>query len=304
MTTFSPYQRITTLLDEMELDHNWWRGTTEESPPAREVEEEDQSYQPSVHAGFEKDSDTYFKFRSPFGCERLVLEDIDPPPKKKPTSLAAKNQGWRYLQYIPEWTDPSWQDPSLYRRVARSGRAQGQRQAQGQQEQDGEQEQDGNQQQQPKQVGNKSDDYAKDSRPIRNLPLLRILRPAQLATDAAHNPTPFARRFGIHPGRTDGRSRLSPTSDVRRQLPLPEGSNRPPTFVTATAVLDQLKQLARAQNRDAEDLLQELAEPANFARLGKNDQFMVQFLTSIYDDYDWQSLIFADMTTDEVRMNC
>ncbi|ROT41916.1 hypothetical protein SODALDRAFT_3173 [Sodiomyces alkalinus F11] len=291
----------------MELDYDWWRNNTEECPPASEQQTQDKdvlSHQPSAHAGFENDEGTYFKFRKEFACDRLDLDNIDPPIKKK-----KKFPEWRYIQYIPEWTDPAWQDPSLYESALinqkKHGEAGEKKSAKdGDKDEDKDKDKDeGKEKGKEKEKGEKKGDEGGkkgEGRPIRHIDILRAIRPAQLAKDAARNPTPFARRFGIHPERTDGRSQLSPTSDVRRQLPLPEGSNRPPMFVKATAALEQLKALAREHGRDPEELLQELTEPATFARLGKNDQFMVQFLQGIYDDYDWQSIIFGTLTTDEM----
>ena len=72
-------------------------------------------------------------------------------------------------------------------------------------------------------------------------PMTKI-RPAMLASDALKNPTPYAKRFGIHPDETGGRSHLSPTTSNTRN-PLED-------YVTQISLLsDQEKSQALAETR-------------------------------------------------------
>lgn len=134
--------------------------------------------------------------------------------------------------------------------------------------------------------------------PSRTLPLEKSLRPAQLAKDAMYNPTPYAKRFGVFPGRTDGRSRLSPTADGKRQLFVkPNGQTETVTAEDATGLF---LELAKSRNMHPENLLDHLIEPPNYQQLNETDRFVVDFMEDLRQDQNWQSIFFMDMTTDEV----
>lgn len=235
---------------------HWWRNAAEEDAQTSSPDDRSKSFAPSSHAGFLDEPQTYFKFRKNFGRPKCTINSpyFEPPPK------APTEYKWLRTQYMPEWTDPEWQDPALSRAEVVAGKW----------------------------------------RPARNLDLGRTLRPAQLPKDAALNPTPYAKRFGMYPGRTDGRSRLSPAREVPKKLPGAQNEDQAAPQGNAADILEEFKQLAKSSNRDPHEFLEELKQPENFGSLNDNDQFMVQTVSDIYDDLDWQAILFNGLTTDEV----
>ncbi|KAH9889645.1 hypothetical protein F4778DRAFT_753602 [Xylariomycetidae sp. FL2044] len=165
------------------------------------------------------------------------------------------------------------------------------------------------------------------------------LRPQLRTTDAIKNPTVYAKRFGIPPGQTGGRSRTSPTLSNTRD-PFVDYANQ------IAMLSDEEKAAAIAKSRELwatsggasnanarriidPDILAPLlsgsgamsnAEFANALQdaiatnglsldmfvetMNAQNPLVVQahgnFLQQVADDQDWQRLLFHDLTTDEL----
>ncbi|KAI0131863.1 hypothetical protein BJ170DRAFT_730044 [Xylariales sp. AK1849] len=164
---------------------------------------------------------------------------------------------------------------------------------------------------------------------------LQMLRPALLAQDAIRNPTAYAKRWGIHPDRLDGRSRLSPSNSttrnvmgvlqaqlddvspgIRKQLvseSIKRGLNGPSVLMHEQGPIDpevfeewkvknnipgikEVLDTATINGTAYEQYVQSL--PGN---VREAYQSLIQ---EILDDEDWQRLLFRDLTTDEmIRQN-
>ncbi|KAI9163812.1 hypothetical protein HJFPF1_05439 [Paramyrothecium foliicola] len=117
--------------------------------------------------------------------------------------------------------------------------------------------------------------YADNGAPITKDPLNRV-RPAMREEDEARKPTEYARRFGIFPDRSDGRSRASPTRSGFRDIHAPGGGS-----YSGQDVVNYFQQGTYGQN------------PAL-------DQAMTREYEDLTMDEYWQGILFGDMTTDEV----
>lgn len=94
----------------------------------------------------------------------------------------------------------------------------------------------------------------------------KSLRPALLPIDAAQDPTDYAMRWGIYPGRADGRSRLEPTTHDSR---IDDGSQR-----EETALLDQEWQRFIFKGLTTDEVIQEDAH--TMSNVPKNNLDMTQ----------------------------
>ncbi|KAI0410448.1 hypothetical protein F5X98DRAFT_381780 [Xylaria grammica] len=161
------------------------------------------------------------------------------------------------------------------------------------------------------------------------------LRPALRLEDTIRNPTDYALRFGIAPGRLDGRSRMSPTwsktrnpmDDFENQVSQLSDSEREIAINRSRQIL-QARNERRAPGQDIlpevmEAMLEESGVPTNAqlkeevekaAKTGKSLDQMVEelkqtnprsvrahqvFLQNALDDQEYQRAIFSGITIDE-----
>ena len=171
---------------------------------------------------------------------------------------------------------------------------------------------------------------------------LRRLRPAMLASDVLRNPTPYAKRFGIHPDEIGGRSCLSPSiSDTRNPL---EDYSTQVALLNDTERTHAIKKTHRRgifnptePNYIDPNLLDEMYEQDGihtgarlkahlastleddwnkgdwsgmdgiFERLQDLDPAVVNANRNFFDrvrrEQDWQRVIFGGLTTDELVQN-
>ncbi|KAM5354217.1 hypothetical protein ACJ41O_000867 [Fusarium nematophilum] len=120
------------------------------------------------------------------------------------------------------------------------------------------------------------------------------LRPAQLAKDQFKQPTKYAHRFSIFPGRGDGRSRTSPTRSESRQI-WPGGE-----VETGKELFDRFEQLAWQAGRPVEDYMAE--ERLDMKKLDEASQKYMQMYEDLILDENWQHILFGSMTMDEVSL--
>ncbi|KAF9881427.1 hypothetical protein CkaCkLH20_00573 [Colletotrichum karsti] len=139
-----------------------------------------------------------------------------------------------------------------------------------------------------------------NERLVRPHNFLRYMRPAQLPMDQAKRPTGMALRCGIFPGRQDGRSRMTPTRKSFRKF-FVEGIERPD--VHGEYITQQAEIMARDKNvSGADDLLIEYSKlDANRrSQLSQHEQYVLERMTEMQQDEDWQSMFFHGMTTNEL----
>lgn len=163
--------------------------------------------------------------------------------------------------------------------------------------------------------------------------VLAMLRPALRAADAVRNPTAYAKRWGIYPDRSDGRSRLSPSASTTRgimhlmqaqvdqldkatkqellaqttqacsagQVPYPgPGAIAPEVFEAykrkkGIPTFDEIRNSAFQKNIAFEKYVEGLD-----AGVQNEYQSVIQ---EILDDEDYQRLLFRNLTTDELIRN-
>ncbi|KAH6683540.1 hypothetical protein F5X68DRAFT_22433 [Plectosphaerella plurivora] len=140
--------------------------------------------------------------------------------------------------------------------------------------------------------------------------LRQTLRPAQLATDAIKNPTPFAKRFGIYPWGTDGRSLLTPTREYNVTVPtaMPgstadeladdgDGASTATRTMPASTLVKESMDLARAEGKTLDDLLDELER--TLPDLPDDQRATARAMLNMRVAQDWQSILLGDLTSDE-----
>lgn len=124
-------------------------------------------------------------------------------------------------------------------------------------------------------------------------------RPALLPRDASRNPTPYARRYGIHPDEPGGRSKASPVRSNTRRVAL---SRAQPTSTGLKDYVDQSDLMAEIGRVGSTRKF--LAEAAKVSENHPHYEYIsaLRRLSDIIeDDMDYQRVMFSDMTTDEVR---
>lgn len=119
------------------------------------------------------------------------------------------------------------------------------------------------------------------------------LRPALLPRDNFQKPTVYAQRFGIFPGRTDGRSRTSPTRSESRQI-FPASSD----IRTGKELFGRFEDLAKEANEHVDDYM-ERTRP-DMQKLDETEQRFMQQYEDLVIDENWQTILFGSMTMDEV----
>ncbi|KAF5652844.1 hypothetical protein F25303_2850 [Fusarium sp. NRRL 25303] len=119
------------------------------------------------------------------------------------------------------------------------------------------------------------------------------LRPALLPRDHFKKPTVYAQRFGIFPGRTDGRSRTSPTRAESRQI-FPASSD----IRNGKELFGRFEDLAKAANEHVDDSM-ERTRP-DMQKLDETEQRFMQQYEDLIIDENWQTILFGSMTMDEL----
>ncbi|KAK2040402.1 hypothetical protein LZ31DRAFT_598051 [Colletotrichum somersetense] len=136
---------------------------------------------------------------------------------------------------------------------------------------------------------------------VRKRGLLNRLRPAQLPQDRSQNPTAFALRFGIHPDRTDGRSRLTPTRSAFRRFGV-DGVDS--IAVKGDYIVRQAENYASNADLDDVDALLEkysqMTATGGAKQPSETESFVVLAMQDMQDDEDWQSLVLGGVTTQEL----
>ncbi|KAF5533762.1 hypothetical protein FMEXI_11647 [Fusarium mexicanum] len=120
------------------------------------------------------------------------------------------------------------------------------------------------------------------------------LRPALLPRDHFKKPTVYAQRFGIFPGRTDGRSRTSPTRAESRQI-FPASSD----IRNGKELFGRFEDLAKAANEHVDDYM-ERTRP-DMQKLDETEQRFMQQYEDLVVDENWQTILFGSMTMDELQ---
>ncbi|KAK9772265.1 hypothetical protein SCAR479_11120 [Seiridium cardinale] len=173
-----------------------------------------------------------------------------------------------------------------------------------------------------------SSDWGYAERPERDA--LGRLRPALMLHDAQRNPTAYAKRWGIHPDQSGGRSRLSPanaaerkrlavlqfqldhqTDAVKNLLATETTRKKLVAFLKVNgqlAVSDQEFESWKTQNiNEALPAITGSAtlsqDPMKVDTSGLDDgtkRFYAELREEIEDDQDWQRLLFSGLTTDEL----
>ncbi|GKU02790.1 hypothetical protein FLAG1_08528 [Fusarium langsethiae] len=180
------------------------------------------------------------------------------PSSKYSPPRKEKIQGsYKYIQYRPAWTDPDWQDEGLERQKVQTGPKKG------------------------KNVWEIHD------------PIFDRLRPALLPRDAFSNPTIYAQRFSIFPGRTDGRSRTSPTrADSRKLFPANTG------IKTGKQLFDRFEELAKDDGQHEDDFMEDAR--LDLKNLSETEQQYMQQYEDLIIDEHWQNILFGSLTMDEI----
>ncbi|KAK1593785.1 uncharacterized protein LY79DRAFT_605336 [Colletotrichum navitas] len=136
---------------------------------------------------------------------------------------------------------------------------------------------------------------------VRKKGLLNRLRPAQLPQDRSQNPTAFALRFGIHPDRTDGRSRLSPTRSTFRRFRVDSVDS---IDVKGEYIARQAEKYASNAGVDDVDALLEkysqITTTGGAKQPSETKKFVLLAMQNMQDDEDWQSLVLGGVTTQEL----
>lgn len=129
-----------------------------------------------------------------------------------------------------------------------------------------------------------------------NDPVMDMLRPMMLDTDKAKNPSKHAVRFGIFPGRSDGRSCTSPTRSATRLMASRDKSGR---SLTGRELTNKLEELARRRGLHVDDYL--TSQPSDILQQDGNQEreYVKAFDELLIEEY-WQGCLFGDMTMDEL----
>ncbi|KAK4067136.1 uncharacterized protein Triagg1_7864 [Trichoderma aggressivum f. europaeum] len=122
-----------------------------------------------------------------------------------------------------------------------------------------------------------------------------VIRPMMLDTDRAKNPTKYAVRFGIFPGRSDGRSCTSPTRSAERLMATRDD---PGGSLTGRDLTSTLERPAQRRGLHIDDYI-----AAQSSNTMPNDGPQERDYTKAFDELlieeFWQGCLFGDMTMDE-----
>ncbi|KAM0561286.1 hypothetical protein ACHAPJ_003165 [Fusarium lateritium] len=121
------------------------------------------------------------------------------------------------------------------------------------------------------------------------------LRPALLPRDQMKRPTKYAQRFSIFPGRTDGRSRTSPTRAESRQL-FPANTE----VKTGKQLFDRFEELAKDKGEHVDDYMENTR--LDMQHLSDIEQQYMQQYEELVVDENWQNILFGSLTMDELSL--
>lgn len=127
-------------------------------------------------------------------------------------------------------------------------------------------------------------------------PVKDVLRPMMLDTDKAKNPSKNAVRFGIFPGRSDGRSCTSPTRSAARLTAARDGVGR---SLTGRDLTSKLEELARKRGLHIDDYLTSRSFDTIPNDEPQEREYLKAFDELLIEEF-WQGCLFGDMTMDEV----
>jgi hypothetical protein len=180
---------------------------------------------------------------------------LHPPPSRTPLSGDKT-----FMQWIPYWSDPKWND--VYYTIDEDGKETG----------------------------------------WVDVPPLDKQRPALLPMDALRDPTPYAKRFGVHAHQTDGRSRMSPTTSTTRRAQLSHVQE------TLTGRKDYLTiQDANIFLHDTEPNMTSSEYLKSLLAESKGNTEHIEAYLRLHDmleeDEAWQQTAFVNVTTDEVNIS-
>ncbi|KAK1831863.1 hypothetical protein QBC39DRAFT_350345 [Podospora conica] len=177
------------------------------------------------------------------------------PGSNLPTGTGLDGE-WTYVEYIPRWTAPDWNDDK---------------------------------------VMTTTENNIVTKIPRRDY--TQLVRPALLPRDDVRNPTPYARRYGIHPDDHGGRSKMSPGFSDTRCVNL---SHAQMTGTGVKAYVDAAD-LDQAISKCGGTVSQFLETVKNLPQHPKYEPWfaMHRLYMAIKDDEDYQKVMFDGLTTDE-----
>lgn len=127
-------------------------------------------------------------------------------------------------------------------------------------------------------------------------PVKDVLRPMMLNTDKAKNPTKNAVRFGIFPGRSDGRSCTSPTRSAERFMAMRDESSG---SLTGRGLAGKIEEQAQRRGFHIDDYLTSQSSNATLNDGPQEREYIKAFDELLIEEF-WQGCLFGDMTMDEV----
>ncbi|KAM0245164.1 hypothetical protein ACHAQJ_010627 [Trichoderma viride] len=127
-------------------------------------------------------------------------------------------------------------------------------------------------------------------------PVKDVVRPMMLDTDKAKNPSTHAVRFGIFPGRSDGRSCTSPTRSATQLISSRGQSSH---TITNRELTNKLDELARKRGLHIDDYLVSQTSGALQQDGHQEREYLRAFDELLIEEF-WQGCLFGDMTMDEL----
>jgi len=211
---------------------------------------------PAVHYDFEHVRKTVKFELEGKARQKWRIEHGGVPPPDLETTLDGQ---YVYVAYVPPWTAPDWDDERTIVVKPKGG-------------------------------------WSEEEKRYLRRDITMRMRPAILAKDQAKNPTPWAKRYGMNPDVSEGRSRMSPPlSDTRRiglsrEMETPSGRK---------GHIDHRDLAHFASLADFQALINP-AFPVSEENLEVR-QAMRQLHENMVGDEDWQRVFMRGQTTDEVR---
>ncbi|KAL6699029.1 hypothetical protein J3F84DRAFT_405911 [Trichoderma pleuroticola] len=127
-------------------------------------------------------------------------------------------------------------------------------------------------------------------------PVKDVIRPMMLDTDRAKNPTKYAVRFGIFPGRFDGRSCTSPTRSAERFMAIRDETGG---SLTGRDLASKLEKLSQRRGLHIDDYLTSQSSNSILNDGPQEREYIKAFDKLLIEEF-WQGCLFRDMTIDEL----